>query len=134
MRKELCRRGERFILDVMRVLAVDDDADLLEVLQLALEQHGFDVVTASTLAAAEAHLTAAEPFDAVLTDLSVERHDDGLTLCREVRERAPDVGVLLLTGEASMGERARNAGAHGWLVKPVDIEQLIAALRRFERR
>ena len=134
MRKKLCRRAGHRILAVMRVLAVDDDADLLEVLQLALEQHGFDVVTACTLADAEAHLTSSEPFDAVLTDLSVEQHDDGLTFCREVRERAPNVGVLLLTGEVSMGERARNAGADAWLVKPVDIEQLIAALRRFEPR
>ena len=88
-------------------------------------------ITACTLSAAEAHLSST-PFDALLTDLSVEQHDDGLTFCREARQRAPEMGVLLLTGEASMGERAREAGAHDILLKPVDIEQLVAALRRFE--
>jgi two-component system OmpR family response regulator len=119
----------------MRVLAVDDDIDLLEVLELALRQHGFDVVTARTLAAAESALQdpGAEPFDVLLTDLSVEQHDDGLTLCKKVRERAPDMGLILLTGEVSMGERARAAGADAWLVKPVDIEQLVHAIQRFDR-
>jgi DNA-binding NtrC family response regulator len=107
-----------------RVLVVDDDEDARELLQLALERRGYRVTVASSFADARAALER-EPFYALVTDIEL---DDGSGL--GLREIAPVSIACTLTGHASPAdaERAKNAGFHAHLVKPVDLDALCDVL------
>lgn len=112
-----------------RVLVVDDDLLLRRLVQGQLVAAGYTVTAVGTARAAREHL-ASEAVDAVVLD----RHlggDDGLEICRWLRERGERVPVLLLTG--SLGgtpwEVALAAGADDSLPKPVDLPELLEQLR-----
>jgi two-component system, response regulator RegA len=110
------------------ILLVDDDEVFRERLARALRDRGHPVVTAgdgpSALAAAGAH----QPAFAVL-DLRMPG-PSGLSLIGPVRELAPNARVVVLTGYGSITSAvdALRAGAHDYLSKPVDADQVIAAL------
>ena len=110
------------------ILLVDDDEVFRERLARALRDRGHLVVTAgdgpSALAAAGAH----KPAFAVL-DLRMPG-PTGLSLIGPLREAAPGARVVVLTGYGSITSavEALRAGAHDYLSKPVDADQVIAAL------
>lgn len=111
-----------------RVLVVDDDLLLRRLLQGRLVAAGYAVTAVGTARAAREHL-AREAVDAVVLDRQLGG-DDGLEVCRWLRERGDRVPVLLLTG--SLGETAREialaAGADDYLPKPVDLPELLEHL------
>ncbi|MEZ4268462.1 MAG: sigma-54 dependent transcriptional regulator [Myxococcota bacterium] len=113
-----------------RVLFVDDDPELCDLVKMALSASGFGVVTCATAAKALAQANA-ETFDAVVTDLHLG-DSDGLTLCGRLRELRPDVPVIVLTGFGSMGAAvdAIRAGAHDFVTKPVEMDTLAHHVRR----
>jgi len=81
----------------VRVLLVDEDDDVLAVTRefLELENEDFEVETVTSAAGALERLET-DPFDAVVTDYRMPR-TDGMTLASEIRERRPDVPVVLFT-------------------------------------
>jgi two-component system response regulator PilR (NtrC family) len=107
-----------------RVLVVDDEADLRELLEITLLKMGLDVDSADSLAAARARLPHAE-YGLVLTDM---RLPDGLgiELVREVSSayRNTPVAVITAFGSAENAVAALKAGAFDYLSKPVSLEQL----------
>lgn len=113
-----------------RVLFVDDDADMRELVDAALAGEGFDV---RTCAGGEAALSVLErdPVDAVVTDLNM-RAMDGFELCRRVLDLRPELPVLVLTAFGSMESAvaALRAGAWDFITKPVDMEDLARRLER----
>ena len=116
----------------LRVLAVDDSRTMRELLKRALSDHGFSVhVAVDGLDGLEA-LSACQP-DVVITDINMPRMD-GFGFIEAVRSGgvANRVPILALTTESApeLRERARNAGATGWIVKPFDPEKLASVIRR----
>ena len=116
-----------------RVLVVDDEPSMCELLDARLRRRGFTVTT-QTDAGAALEALAAEPFDVVVTDLNMAVLD-GIELCARIVENHPDVPVIVLTGFGSFESAvaAIRAGAYDFITKPVEIEALVLALDRATR-
>ena len=110
----------------MRILLIDDDAAVLEVVSLMLATDGHDVSTASSGPAGIARLDAGPPVDLVLTDLAMPDMS-GWDVVRAVRRRWPDVRVGLVTGTPQYLEEQQEA-VHLLVLKPVDLDTLRRAI------
>jgi DNA-binding response OmpR family regulator len=112
-----------------RILIVDDHADTLDMLGQACGASGAEALSA--VSAKDAlELAAAQPPDAVITDIGL-RGEDGVWLLRELRRTHPGVPVIALTGRSP--EDALAAGFDAVLLKPTDPWQLCDELRRLLR-
>ncbi len=116
-----------------RVLVVEDDPEIADVLRRTLRQEGHDVKAAGDGVEA---LTVAEQFvpDLVILDLGLPRLD-GVEVCRRLRA-ASDVPILILTARSETGDRVEglDSGADDYLVKPFERQELLARLRALMRR
>jgi len=115
---------------VSRILIVDDEQSLRDMLSLALGDEGWDVGTASDGDAAAAALLT-EPVDIVLSDIRMPGKD-GLDLLRHVTASAPDTDVILMTAHASTDSaiEALRLGAYDYITKPFDLDELKITVRR----
>jgi two-component system response regulator PilR (NtrC family) len=107
-----------------RILVVDDELSMREVLDITLRQEGYDVTLAE---GGQAALRALDEttFDLVLTDLRMP-NVDGLAVLRAVKERAPGTAVLMLTAFASTDTavEAMKLGAYDYVTKPFKLDEL----------
>ena len=128
------RAGVSFRVNDGRILIVDDDEALCEMLGEGLADRGF-VTRTLTDAAAAFELLGLEEFDVVLTDLHLDGLD-GIELCERVVANRPDVPVVVLTAFASLETAiaAIRAGAYDFVTKPVELDALILTLSRALRR
>ncbi len=113
-----------------RVLVVDDDRSMCELMQAALEKRGHEV-EACTRGAEALELISNRDFGAVVTDLNLEKMS-GLDICKYVTENRPEVPVLVVTafGDMSSAIAAIRAGAYDFLNKPLEMEALHLAVDR----
>lgn len=118
----------------MKVLLVEDDTMIGENIQIALEGEGIAVVWVKDGAAAEGAL-AADTYDAMLLDLGLPKRD-GIDVLRNLRARGNTLPVLVITARDTVAQRVQglNCGADDYLVKPFDLEELIARLHALIRR
>lgn len=118
----------------MRVLVVDDDRELLDLLVRALERDGHVVVAAATASDARAAIGSRDA-DVMVLDIGLP-DGSGLALCREIRAMGSDVPILVLTARAAVGERVEglDAGADDFLGKPFALAELRARVRALGRR
>jgi DNA-binding response OmpR family regulator len=116
-----------------RVLVVDDERALRELLEYGLEQAGFSVRSVTEGSAAFALLQAWSP-DVIVLDVMLPGRD-GLTLLPEIR-RLTTAPVVMLTARTEIAEKLAgfSAGADDYVAKPFDIEELVARLRTLLRR
>jgi two-component system OmpR family response regulator len=118
----------------VRVLVVDDEATLSELLSMALRYEGWQVQTAPDGRSA---LRAAREFrpDAVVLDVMLPDWD-GLEVLRRLRGELPDVPVLFLTARDAVEDRVTGltAGGDDYVTKPFSLEELVARLRGLMRR
>ncbi|HYL80398.1 MAG TPA: sigma-54 dependent transcriptional regulator, partial [Candidatus Acidoferrum sp.] len=107
-----------------RILAVEDDPEMLALLQEQLEAEGHRVAAVREGAQAILRLRA-EPFDLVLTDLKMPGVD-GMEVLRSVRESARDVPVILITafGSIETAIQAMRQGAYDYVTKPFSLEEI----------
>jgi DNA-binding NtrC family response regulator len=112
-----------------RILIVDDDAQTLASLSRAFALEGYTAVTASSGTRALERL-AEEPVDAILSDV-VMPEMDGLAFLEKVKERVPQVPVILMSGQATVATavRATRLGALDFVEKPVGLDRLLLTLR-----
>src|ERR671936_2239881 len=113
-----------------RILIVDDDRSIRELLSMHLEERGFGVVSAST--GAEGFRMAAEtPPAAIVLDMRLP-DASGIDLIPELRKRAGETPVLMITAHHDMATTilAMKAGAFDYIHKPIDIRALDVAIDR----
>jgi two-component system response regulator MprA len=118
----------------MRLLVVEDDTGLRDVLRRALSLAGYEVRLSGDGAEALAEVARGVP-DAVVLDVGLP-DIDGLEVCRMLRREGNRVPVLMLTARDAVSDRidGLDAGADDYLVKPFDIDELKARLRALLRR
>ncbi len=111
-------------MEPKRVLIVDDEADIRELLELTLARMQLATVCAADLAAAR-RLLARERFDLCLTDMRLP-DGDGLMLLADIQKQAPHLPVAVITahGSAENAVAALKAGAFDYLSKPIDLAVL----------
>lgn len=87
-----------------KILLVDDDTDYLFQLKVAVQDMGFDVITADTQKDAENIIDKMRP-DLAILDLMMENHDTGFILCHKIKNKYPDVPIIIasaVTAETGM--------------------------------
>jgi DNA-binding response OmpR family regulator len=120
----------------MNVLVVEDDVSLGDFLLRVLTEEGDQASWVESLAAArEALADPAQRFDVIVLDWMLP-DEDGVTLCAELRARGDATPVLLLTARGDVPDRVTGlrSGADDYLVKPFDVEELLARLQALVRR
>lgn len=117
-----------------RVLVVDDEEDIRELLATYLGNFGFEVAAAADGNEMRAHL-AERGADLVLLDLGLP-DEDGLVLARELREREDAPGIIIVTGRGQPVDRiiGLELGADDYIAKPFDLRELVARVRSVLRR
>ncbi|HVL77173.1 MAG TPA: response regulator transcription factor [Noviherbaspirillum sp.] len=118
----------------MKILLVEDDAMIGENIQIALEEEGIAVDWMRDGVAAEAAL-ATQAYDALVLDLGLPGKD-GLEVLRTLRGRGKGLPVLIVSARDALADRVLGLkdGADDYLVKPFDLEELIARLHALVRR
>jgi two-component system response regulator HydG len=113
-----------------RIMIVDDDRSMCEVLAAGLEKQRFLVVWRTSAEEAFARIRA-EDFEAVVADLNM-RGMNGLELCAKITANHPDVPVIVITAFGSLDSAvaAIRAGAYDFITKPFDVDELALALDR----
>ena len=120
---------------VPRVLIVDDEPYIRELIQRCLEMEGYDCHTAAHAEAALEALAAGE-YELLVSDIHMPGKS-GMELLAIVRQRHPDLAVLMVTGvdDRKVGIQALRLGAYGYLIKPFDVNELaINAANALQRR
>jgi DNA-binding response OmpR family regulator len=119
----------------VRVLIVEDDRRLANVLRLGLEEEGFgvDLVGDGEAAVAAAVTT---PFDVITLDVMLPGAHHGFEVCRRLRRRRVRTPVLMLTARDAVEDRVRGleSGADDYLVKPFAFVEFLARVRALARR
>ena len=113
-----------------RILVVDDERSMCEMLETALELRGFEVAW-RTGAEEALELLGRRDFDTVLSDLRMPRMS-GTELCERVAASRPDIPVVVMTGFGSMESAvaAIRAGAYDFVTKPIELDVLGISLER----
>lgn len=116
-----------------RVLIVDDDPLIRDLLHAYLSQEGYDVHCAATAELAETFL-ASQSVDLVMLDIRLPGKD-GLTLTRELRVRS-EVGIILITGRNDEIDRivGLECGADDYVIKPLNPRELVSRAKNLIRR
>jgi two-component system copper resistance phosphate regulon response regulator CusR len=118
----------------MRILVVEDEAQIADFVVRGLREEGFEVVHAADGDAAWKALQNST-WDAVLLDWWLPEQD-GLTILKKFRQKNSETPVIFLTARDSVTDRVRglNAGADDYLCKPFAFEELLARVRVLSRR
>src|SRR5258708_35794969 len=118
----------------MRLLAVEDEQELSELVKANLGRHGFAVDLAATLADAQACLKTTA-YDVILLDLQLP-DGDGLELLRAVRQSGRTIPVIAVTARDTVADRVSglNEGADDYIVKPFALDELVARIHAVVRR
>jgi len=120
---------------VQRILIVDDEPSMREMLSIMMRKEGFDVAVASSRSAASEAL-AGRAVDVLITDLRLP-DGDGLEVLRQVKTASPETVAIVMTafGSHELNVAAIRLGADAYLTKPFDVEELRLVVRgAFEKR
>lgn len=116
------------------VLLVDDEVEFLETLEKRLRRRNMDVRVATSGEEALEALSQSPP-DVVVLDVKMPGMD-GIETLREIKKKAPLIEVVMLTGHANLevAIQGMEMGAFDYLMKPVDIDELVYKLQDAHRR
>jgi DNA-binding response OmpR family regulator len=118
----------------VRILIVEDDAQLSELLGRILAEAGHSLRFGTSLRDAAAEVSASQ-FDVLVLDRMLP-DGDALELCGELRGRGDDVPILMLTARTEVQDRVSGLrkGADDYLGKPFELEELLARVEALQRR
>ncbi len=132
--KERVSNNQDVNQNVQRILVVDDESSISELVATSLKFVGFDVRTAATGSQA---LQIAQEFKPHALILDVMLPDqNGFEVCRQIRSEGQKVGVLFLTAKDSVEDKIAGLtiGGDDYVTKPFSLEELVARLRALLRR
>ena len=117
----------------MKIMVVDDDSNICELLRLYLEKEGFEAVIASDGAKAVAMFDTEKP-DLMLLDVMMPRLD-GWQVCREIRKKS-SCPIIMITAKGEVFDRVLGLelGADDYVVKPFETKEVIARIKAVLRR
>lgn len=118
-----------------RLLVVEDEEHLAAGLKLNLELEGYSVDLAGSAREAGEHLLKRDAYDAIVLDVQLP-DVDGFELCRKIRRAGNYTPVIMLTARAAAEDRVHGleVGADDYLVKPFELDELLARVRSLLRR
>jgi len=118
----------------MRILLVEDNADLVSLIEKALTRAGLDADSVRNAADAEASLRSMH-YAAIVLDLGLP-DADGLEVLEQIRRRRDQTPVLILSARGGLDDRVKglHKGASDYMVKPFAMEELVARLQALLRR
>ncbi|HBV85102.1 MAG TPA: two-component system response regulator [Desulfosporosinus sp.] len=113
-----------------KILIADDEANMRWVLERALSKAGYDVETAEDGQIALDRAFSERP-DLVLVDLKMPKID-GISVLKRLKEHYPDLMIVMMTahGNTATAVEAMKSGAHDYLMKPFDIDELLITVRK----
>jgi len=116
-------------MERLRILIVDDEEDLVSTLAERLALRGFQV-DAATSGTDALRCVGEDDFNVLILDVKMPGID-GLELMGKIKQQQPDLPVILFTGHGSVAdaERGMTEGAFDYVMKPVDIDELIEKVR-----
>lgn len=117
----------------MKIMVVDDDSNICELLRLYLEKEGFDTVIAPDGAKAVAMFDTEKP-DLMLLDVMMP-HLDGWQVCREIRKKS-SCPIIMITAKGEVFDRVLGLelGADDYVVKPFETKEVVARIKAVLRR
>jgi two-component system response regulator RpaA len=119
-----------------RILVIDDDPSIAELVAINLEMAGYDVTQVGDGIKGQALAVQIQP-DLILLDLMLPKVD-GFTVCQRLRrdQRTADIPVIMLTALGQTQDKVEgfNAGADDYLTKPFELEEMLARVRALLRR
>lgn len=113
-----------------RLLLVDDEPSIRITLSVILQQEGFEVTTAATVAEALGYI-AKQPFDVLLSDLNIGQKGDGFTVVSAMRRTQPEAATFIVTGfpDFETAVQALRDQVDDYFTKPTDVKALVARIR-----
>ena len=114
-----------------RILVIDDDEDILEILNIVFQEEGYDVVLSNTGEAAK-HIQVIHP-DLILLDVRIEGSSKrGNEICAELKEHYKEkMPIILVSAESDLALLANECGADYYFNKPFDIYQVLTQVQKF---
>jgi two-component system OmpR family response regulator len=114
-----------------RILVVDDEPQIREMLSMYFVQHGYDASTAGN-SAETLRIIKETPVDVVVLDISLA-DEDGLKLLEQLKQTYPQLRVIMLTGMGfveDLLQEAQQKGADGYVSKVLPLDELLLAIQR----
>ena len=118
-----------------RVLVVEDEASIREMVALNLKMAGWEVIEAPSAERALELMHEEKPCDAALLDIMLPGMD-GLSLCETIRRDDSDIGIIVVSAKGQESDKIRglSIGADDYITKPFSVSELIARLEALTRR
>lgn len=118
-----------------RVLVVEDEASIREMVALNLKMAGWEVVEAPSAERALELMHRGEPCDAALLDIMLPGMD-GLSLCETIRRENDEIGIIIVSAKGQESDKIRglSIGADDYITKPFSVSELVARLEALTRR
>ena len=118
-----------------RVLVVEDEASIREMVALNLKMAGWEVVEAPSAERALELMHHGEECDAALLDIMLPGMD-GLSLCETIRRENNEIGIIIVSAKGQESDKIRglSIGADDYITKPFSVSELVARLEAFTRR
>lgn len=117
-----------------KILIVEDDERVSELIKRGLEEQGFEAMVAYDGASGK-KLVLGKEYDLVITDIILPKLD-GLELCKQIRQANPDLPIIMLTALGTTDDKVEgfDAGADDYLVKPFEMRELLVRIRALLKR
>ena len=128
------QRSEHSAVPSFVVAIVEDELILREEMAFQLQHLGFNIETFENAAQLYRRLAVIK-FDAVILDIGLDG-EDGLSICKYLRQHDAQIGIIFSTARGMREDRllGLDNGADAYLIKPVDMDELVLTLRRLEQR
>jgi DNA-binding response OmpR family regulator len=118
----------------MKLLLIEDDSRVSELIKRGLEEQGFDIDVAYDGAMGK-KLALQNEYQLIITDIILPKIN-GLDLCKELRQNKPDTPIIMLTALGTTDDKVEgfDAGADDYLVKPFEMRELLVRIRALLKR